>query len=841
MAAKTLYLLDSAASGSNHLALQDGGSAPSTATTSTGWTVGTTGGGNYSAMDSGAERAAATFAAAILPDLSGPNNTLGDCFRSGLLSGRFAAGSWTITVPLIAVTAGGSADMRIWARVWRSADPTGADAVLLTTSVLVGTAATNLATGAAQNSVLTWSAPVFGLVAEYLFIQIALQTVGAGGGATDDALIRKGSAAAIVTADWLAADPAAYNLILDGQGLMLAPNGWKRSLSRQFATQLSPTATARRNTALIEQDDWSGGSRQIAFDSASPNRYRAGYGLDPNRQVGAIQVGPGLIASRSSSNNAARVFGLFGGQLYLGYSTGQVDRQTATDTWSAAVGTLTSNVPVSVIAHCPQGINGLSARMIVANSSNGQLAGYDGTTFTNNIADADTAARTSIRLTKITAGAIWTRAYSLTGTWLVLGGTPHSSIASAFNIGDVEDASWTSSPLQNWNGQASYGTSGQVTAIVPVYGASDSADLLLWAEADLSAVKSIVKRIERSSGSVVYAIVQELTDDAILSGVAVGTTVYFATSRGRIYSYDATNAQNGLVLLGTDISPSSANLYGLTAWNDALWVAGRDGTKLLIRRYGPGDANDPASPLAWSDPIYGGTIDASATAARELLPFGGYLYAATEASGAAKAYRVDADLVNTAAVTLESVLYDGGLGDIPKIARRITVRHSALLSGESVQVQYRLEDSGDWISLGTNSTVDSIQTSLRFPSLPTWLQIAVRIVLTAASSASSPQVTFFNIDAGPAPVARREWRLKVQMRGISGFAEPTLTGSESLTGLQIDAKFWEMLEAGRAVRLLDIDGQVYDVQLDGYDPTAQQDGPPTGWPLTADLTLLEVA
>src|SRR6266496_3615030 len=131
MAIKSFYLLNALAAGSNMMALQDGGSAPATATTGTGWTVGTTAVANWSLMAALVKRLASTFAGAPAQPNAAPNNTLGDCFRTQLtLSGQFADGAWSFAFPVIAVVAGGTQDGRLHFRLWRGKDPGGVGAVL---------------------------------------------------------------------------------------------------------------------------------------------------------------------------------------------------------------------------------------------------------------------------------------------------------------------------------------------------------------------------------------------------------------------------------------------------------------------------------------------------------------------------------------------------------------------------------------------------------------------------------------------------------------------------------------------------------------------------------------
>lgn len=191
---KTFYLKEAAASGSNHASLQDGGTPPAAATTGTGWTVGTTAIDQTSYMARGVERAASTFAGASAGD---PDNTLGDCFRTeSRLTGTFAAGTWTLTVPLIAVTSGGDQDVRLTVYVWRIASETTGAGLLLSAST---TDVTNLTTSTAQDALLEFSLGQTAFNDQHLFVQIRCDIRGAGGASTRDVLIRVGSGAGLAT------------------------------------------------------------------------------------------------------------------------------------------------------------------------------------------------------------------------------------------------------------------------------------------------------------------------------------------------------------------------------------------------------------------------------------------------------------------------------------------------------------------------------------------------------------------------------------------------------------------------------------------------------------------
>ena len=176
----TLYFRDSAASGSNFGQLQVGGSAPSTATTATGWTVDTVGATNYALMAYASERASSVFSGTAQP-AGNPDNSLGDCFRStSTMSGDFATGVWTIALPVIAVSAAAGQDGRVRVRLWKSANATGTSPTEITSGAVAGTTVTNLTTGAEQvSTVTTGSITGFSMTNEYLFVQIAWEITGA--------------------------------------------------------------------------------------------------------------------------------------------------------------------------------------------------------------------------------------------------------------------------------------------------------------------------------------------------------------------------------------------------------------------------------------------------------------------------------------------------------------------------------------------------------------------------------------------------------------------------------------------------------------------------------------
>lgn len=188
--------------------LQDGGTAPGTATTGTGWTVAKIAADRYARMDSQTERASGSFGTVAQPD-GAPDNTLGDSFRSPVtLNGDFAAANWDFQFPVIAVSSGGDQDGAMRFRLWRSANADGSGATEITSATQQGATVTNLTTAAQQISSLLFNPGAFTLTNEYLFVQLAWRITGAGGANTRDVLLRIGTDARVITSDFTEVAPS---------------------------------------------------------------------------------------------------------------------------------------------------------------------------------------------------------------------------------------------------------------------------------------------------------------------------------------------------------------------------------------------------------------------------------------------------------------------------------------------------------------------------------------------------------------------------------------------------------------------------------------------------------
>jgi hypothetical protein len=173
-AALNLFLGDNAVAGQNFGELEL--AAPTAATSPTGWTVAGLAAGQMARLAYGVERAAGVFSATAQPS-GAPDAALGDGFRTAAtLNGSYAAATWTIQVPMLAVDAAG-ANLRARIRLWRSANADMSGATEITSGAVIGTTITALGTVTPQISTCTVALGTVTLTNEYLFLQIAAEVV----------------------------------------------------------------------------------------------------------------------------------------------------------------------------------------------------------------------------------------------------------------------------------------------------------------------------------------------------------------------------------------------------------------------------------------------------------------------------------------------------------------------------------------------------------------------------------------------------------------------------------------------------------------------------------------
>lgn len=172
----TTFHLDNPVQGSSNAGLLTL-TAPTASTSTTGWTVGTTVATRYSRQTYNSEVPATNFTSTAQPS-GAPTNSAEDCWRlSAVTTGSFSAGTWYSTVSVIAVSSGGFQDGRARFRIWRSANADGTSATEVTAGTMIGTSVTNLTTSVAQSSSASTQIGALTLTDEFLFLQVAWETV----------------------------------------------------------------------------------------------------------------------------------------------------------------------------------------------------------------------------------------------------------------------------------------------------------------------------------------------------------------------------------------------------------------------------------------------------------------------------------------------------------------------------------------------------------------------------------------------------------------------------------------------------------------------------------------
>jgi hypothetical protein len=188
-----------------------------------------------------------------------------------------------------------------------------------------------------------------------------------------------------------------------------------------------------------------------------------------------------------------------------------------------------------------------------------------------------------------------------------------------------------------------------------------------------------------------------------------------------------------------------------------------------------------------------------------------------QASGGGVVHLVDPALI-VGTGQLESGLVSCGLPGVSKLFKSVTIVTGAIASPQTVQVEYRLEDTGAWVSLGTLSAVGATTATYGFAANTVGRQIAFRLTLTgtpSAGAASSPVLYQLSLRYVPRPTVTREWELAVLLEGTAELPLVTLDGSaDPLTGAQLTQALWTATAAAGPVTLVDLDGVSYSVYVE---------------------------
>lgn len=607
----------------------------------------------------------------------------------------------------------------------------------------------------------------------------------------------------------------AHEVIVGGVGLRIAQGGYTRRMQQQYAAKLS-TAQLSDSDRLGDQtvliDGWQGGEGTLRHNFSAPSRYRAGSGIDIHSESGAVGLGPYMSAIAGVTSLAVNEITALCpgfGYLMIGTGTGKVYA------WDGATLTLAYDTTKA------GGIRSMvfwDGQFYVGTGSDGVVYRWTGASITTTWASNFTVGPTG-------GGPTVTGVYGL---------QPHvqAGVLNCFYAASQSGAGALTGQIANTGGttvaadgfkmfdrDVSLLTTYQGKLIAVSYNATDKHWSLYEGDNDATINWTFLGRTEGG-----YVTCATVLDDVLYLGDAV---------QGKIWRWDG----NDLTLyhqLGSDINPYTPQIKGLATWRGGLWVgiADEDGTMALLRDNGSEDWSRPVSGLLGTSPGV-------------LRVWDDKLHFATAATGAARVYKTDGTFIGTGNV--ESALIDARLAGTGKLWRSITVSHTPLAATQSVEVQYKLEDAGSWVSLGTSDTDAATSGTFEFPTPISADLIAIKTILTGTAGSSTP-LKVYSISARyiPAPGVKYEWELTLRLEGTA--AEPLILADgtlETRTGEELSAEVWALVAANTDVNLVDIDREERTVRIADYSEGLSSIRPnkaplDTSWQLQGSLKLVEV-
>jgi hypothetical protein len=564
-----------------------------------------------------------------------------------------------------------------------------------------------------------------------------------------------------------------YHVTLNSQGYVLDLDRYKKRVRDPFVTRQSQGAVAIADLRGPEQvlvvDDWSGGEGYTVHDPEQPGRYRSGSGIDGYSVPGSLRLGPRIEVIGTSAANDLRALAGYKSKVFAAGTNGIVY------SWDGST---------FATAHTVSGTPELVAmalyldELFVSNTGGGSVASFDGTTWTN---------------TRFTAGG---------GVHAMQ--THYRQAAQYLYVGAAGAGVNGTGRLQFWDNSAissgQFDTEESRPTVLVVVGQELFVMAIEPGERNFS-----IYSVDNASGGGVWRRYRVQEGEALpLWATAHDNAAYVGDiGGGRLYRWDGRE-----LTLAVQLSQPGGSYGGAVvpkSWRGAIWmgIVDTDGT-LGVMRYDPktGARHRPITGQQGSD-------------WRSAAVWVDKLYLGNAQSGAAKLFRVNPAQYGGSG-KLVSGLVDCGLPGVTKLFRSVTIVCAAMPASHSIQVEYQLEDTGSWVSLGTLSMTNATTATYAFGANVTGKQIAFRLTLTGVAGAVvSPVLYELSLRYVPRPAVTREWELAVVLEGTAELPLVTLDGApDPLTGAQLTTGLWAAAAATGPVTLVDLDGVSYSVYVE---------------------------
>ncbi len=165
----------------------------------------------------------------------------------------------------------------------------------------------------------------------------------------------------------------------------------------------------------------------------------------------------------------------------------------------------------------------------------------------------------------------------------------------------------------------------------------------------------------------------------------------------------------------------------------------------------------------------------------------------------------------------QSSYFDANLPSIDKLYNEITVKHDALLAGQSVVAYYKFKESDNWTTLGTSNTVGDLEKTFSFASGTYSKKITLKIELNTSNITTTPKLTEVILQYSLYPARKWQWTMRfLAKKGLSLLDGTT----ETRTATQIRSDLEGLLNTQQLYTFVDIDSTSYSVLVNDIDQTS---------------------
>ena len=171
----------------------------------------------------------------------------------------------------------------------------------------------------------------------------------------------------------------------------------------------------------------------------------------------------------------------------------------------------------------------------------------------------------------------------------------------------------------------------------------------------------------------------------------------------------------------------------------------------------------------------------------------------------------------------QSSYFDANLPSIDKLYNAITIKHDALVSGQSVVVYYRFSESASWTTLGTSNTVGATEKTISFPSGTYSKKITLKVELNTTTTTGTPKLTETIMQYTLYPARKWMWTMRLMAKKDLQLKDRT---TDSRTAAQLRSALEDLMSTQSLYAYIDIDGTSYNVLVNEIDQSSwviQQD------------------